>query len=112
MELDCAIQNYAWGKLGKESFVAKLYGNVHPEYKIQDKMAYAEFWMGTHPNAPSVIRETGQPLSDFIKKNPECLGKEVQKVFGNELPYLFKVLSINTALSIQVHPNKVLLSKV
>lgn len=107
MEIQTAIQKYDWGKRGNESLVAKLYENVNQDFQIEDATPYAELWMGTHPNGPSAIRETGQPLSAFIAENPKCLGKEVTKVFGVQLPYLFKVLSINNALSIQVHPGKV-----
>lgn len=107
MEIETVIQKYDWGKRGKESLVAQLYKNVHPDAEIRDDIPFAELWMGTHPNGPSVIRETGQTLSEFIAKHPQCLGDEVRKVFGNQLPFLFKVLSINKALSVQVHPSKV-----
>lgn len=107
MEIETAIQRYDWGKRGTNSLVAQLYGNVHPDFKIQDDAPFAELWMGTHPNAPSRIRETNQPLSAYIAENPQCLGEEVRKVFGDQLPFLFKVLSINKALSVQVHPSKV-----
>lgn len=107
MEIETVIQRYEWGKRGKDSLVVKLYQNVHPDFKAGDDAPFAELWMGTHPNGPSVILETGQPLSDYIAENPQCLGDEVRKTFGDELPFLFKVLSINKALSIQVHPSKV-----
>ena len=65
---------------------------------------------------PSVIAKTGENLSQWIGKNSESLGKSVQRIFNlsDQLPFLFKVLSVKEALSIQVHPNKVrtfLLSK-
>lgn len=107
MEIETAIQKYDWGKRGKDSLVAKLYQNLHQDFRIDDDVPYSELWMGTHPNGPSLVRVTGQPLSEYIAENPECLGKEARKAFGDQLPYLFKVLSINKALSIQVHPNKV-----
>lgn len=107
MEIETTIQRYDWGKRGHDSLVAKLYGNVHADFKIEDGAPYAELWMGTHPNGPSLIRDTSQPLSAYIAENPQCLGEEVRKVFGNQLPFLFKVLSINKALSVQVHPSKV-----
>lgn len=59
--------------------------------------------MGSHINGPSYLAPTEisnqQPikLSDFLaKKNPN----------QSELPFLFKVLSIEDPLSIQAHPNK------
>lgn len=52
--------------------------------------------MGTHPNGPSALWDSPEvPLS---------------KLYPN-LPYLFKVLSVGTALSIQAHPDKKLAEK-
>lgn len=110
MEIQTVIQTYDWGKRGNDSLVAKLYKNVNRDFQIENATPYAELWMGTHPNGPSIVRETGQLLSAFIAENPECLGKDVRRVFGAQLPYLFKVLSINNALSIQVHPGKVMIA--
>jgi len=63
--------------------------------------------MGTHPSCPSIVKETSQPLSEVLKSNGELLGEKVTKKFGNaELPFLFKILSIHKALSIQAHPDK------
>lgn len=107
MEIETAIQRYDWGKRGKNSLVAKLYASVHSDFQIEDDAPFAELWMGTHPNGPARIRATNQPLSAYIAENPHCLGAEVRKVFGDQLPFLFKVLSINKALSVQVHPSKV-----
>lgn len=46
-------------------------------------------------------------LENFIARAPEtCLGKEVADRFDQSLPFLLKILSIRSALSIQVHPDK------
>lgn len=66
--------------------------------------------MGTHPNAPSMVVIPGKPdkpLSDWVAENPDKLGDRVNKQFHGSLPFLFKVLSVDKALSIQAHPNKV-----
>ncbi|XP_041352490.1 mannose-6-phosphate isomerase-like [Gigantopelta aegis] len=66
--------------------------------------------MGTHPNGPSVVvipGKTDQSLSDWIKNNPDSLGSEPKTYFKGELSFLFKVLSVNTSLSVQAHPHKV-----
>ena len=65
--------------------------------------------MGTHPKAPCTVPSDGTSLSDWLMKNPSAVGKNVAEKFPNpgELPYLFKVLSVNKALSIQAHPTKV-----
>lgn len=58
--------------------------------------------MGTHPNGPSKL-ESGQPLQEYIEKTPEALGSHEK----GTLQFLFKVLSVNKALSVQSHPTKV-----
>jgi mannose-6-phosphate isomerase len=93
-KLDCAIQAYAWGKRGTNSCVAKFKESQNKEFKIDENKSYAELWMGTHSNGPSMISgETKMTkLNEYIK--------------NEELPFLFKILSVNQALSIQAHPNK------
>jgi len=67
--------------------------------------------MGTHPSGPAIIAGTSTTLGDWVKDHPEALGNAVIDRFGNDLPYLFKVLSVQTALSIQSHPDKKLAEK-
>ena len=63
--------------------------------------------MGTHPNGPSMLKGIGSPsLLEHIENDPKMLGEESRKIFGDQLPFLFKVLSVNKALSIQVHISK------
>jgi mannose-6-phosphate isomerase len=62
--------------------------------------------MGTHPSLPSKDLETQRSLLELVKDNQQLLGSTVMKKFGDKLPFLFKVLSIGKALSIQAHPNK------
>ena len=106
MELKCAIQTYDWGKRGIDSIVATLMKSANSDFILDEKKPYAELWMSTHPNGPSYIKELNVSLADYIKKNSKILGSEVQEIFGQHLPFLFKVLSVNKALSIQAHPNK------
>lgn len=105
MELKCVPQVYDWGKKGEASFVARLLAASNSSFQVDSKVPYAELWMGTHPNGESVIRSTGETLFDYLKKNPKVLGI-AQSLHGGDLPFLFKVLSIQKALSVQVHPNK------
>lgn len=107
MELLCKVQKYEWGKLGSKSVVAKLCANVDQTFVINENTPYAELWMGTHVNGPSVLKRSGETLDSAIRNHPEYLGEETAKMFNNELPFLFKVLSVNKALSIQAHPTKV-----
>ena len=62
--------------------------------------------MGTHPSLPSKDVETQRTLLDLVQDNQALLSPEVSKKYGEKLPFLFKVLSIRKALSIQAHPNK------
>ena len=67
--------------------------------------------MGTHPNVPSKV-DNSATLSSHCKSNPTLIGENVHTAFpgcsDGSLPFLFKVLSIGTALSIQAHPDKLL----
>lgn len=107
MELICAVQNYDWGKYGTNSIVATLIKTANPKFIINEEKPYAELWMGTHPNGPSYLKEKDISLEEYIQKNTNVLGIEIQQKFGSSLPFLFKVLSIRKALSIQAHPDKV-----
>ncbi|NXC21703.1 MPI isomerase, partial [Corythaeola cristata] len=112
--LSCAVQTYSWGKVGLESEVAKLVASGDPLVQIQPDRPYAELWMGAHPRGDAVIRDNRIPqktLGQWIADNPACLGAKVKDTFQGHLPFLFKVLSVNTALSVQAHPNKELAAK-
>ncbi|VEN47473.1 unnamed protein product [Callosobruchus maculatus] len=106
MDLICKIQNYEWGKIGSQSKVASLYKKANEDFIIDETKPYAELWMGTHVNGPSILRDNGKLLSAVIAEHPEYLGEKVVKQFNKDLPFLFKVLSVNKALSIQAHPSK------
>ncbi|KAF8174214.1 mannose-6-phosphate isomerase [Pholiota molesta] len=108
-------QQYDWGKTGKTSKVAQFAASSQlPGFAIDEAAPYAEahppqLWMGTHPKSPSRVRSSGQVLSEYLASHPELIGKEIIDKFdaGNgNLPFLFKVLSIEKALSIQTHPDK------
>mmetsp|Transcript_5443 Transcript_5443/g.7354 ORF Transcript_5443/g.7354 Transcript_5443/m.7354 type:complete len:423 (-) Transcript_5443:47-1315(-) len=105
LRLLCPAQNYDWGKKGTVSEVARLY-HSNSGKEISD-LPYAELWCGTHPSGPSILAgETAIPLKKWIQDHPETLGKVVHDKWGAELPFLLKVLSVETALSVQAHPDK------
>ncbi|GAA93370.1 uncharacterized protein L969DRAFT_19764 [Mixia osmundae IAM 14324] len=125
-ELAAAVQSYDWGVLGKDGSTVSEFAGVIPGFDKEysaDK-PYAELWMGTHPSLPSRIvpssdsvssTEQGasstasklESLSDRLSAQPELLGDTVRKHYGkDDLPFLFKVLAIGKALSIQAHPDK------
>lgn len=108
MELKCALQNYDWGRRGSESIVAKLVKAADREFIVDEDKAYAELWMGTHQNGPSCLKTDGRSLKDYIGENRQVLGNSVDGKPLEELPFLFKILSVGKALSIQAHPDKVM----
>lgn len=100
LKLTGRTQNYTWGGY---DFIPELFGIEKEKNK-----PYAEYWMGAHPSASSIVELSGEKtaLYALIKEQPETyLGKTVHEKFG-ELPYLFKVLDVRDMLSIQVHPTK------
>jgi len=105
-----AVQNYAWGKVGSQSMVAKLSASSDKSFQIDEDQPYAELWMGAHIKAPSKVVGKNKDLDTFINENISVLGFKVQEKYQS-LPYLFKVLSVAKALSIQAHPNKKLAEK-
>ncbi|XP_041073946.1 mannose-6-phosphate isomerase-like [Polyodon spathula] len=112
--LSCVVQKYAWGKVGLDSEVAKLVVSGDPLAVIEEDKPYAELWMGAHPKGDAVIRDnriSQKTLGQWIADHPGCLGSKVKDAFQGQLPFLFKVLSVNIALSIQAHPNRELAAR-
>eukprot|EP00981_Chlorochromonas_danica_P008561 scaffold2224_cov175-Ochromonas_danica.AAC.3 len=64
--------------------------------------------MGTHPSGPAKILASRTLLSEWLKDKPHLVGTVPEGYPANDLPFLFKVLSVDTALSIQAHPDKTL----
>lgn len=102
MELIGDVKTYEWGKLGLDSEVAKLAQLNSVKFTAVEGTPYSEFWMGDHPSGPSLLKDTSQELGAFIAENADSANGSMKS-----LPFLFKVLSIRKALSVQVHPNKV-----
>ncbi|KAK2764396.1 Mannose-6-phosphate isomerase [Arachnomyces sp. PD_36] len=105
--LQCGVNSYDWGKIGQESAAAR-FANTTPAsgFSIEEAKPYAELWMGTHPSNPSKDVETQRSLLDLVQDNQALMSSEINERYGGKLPFLFKVLSIRKALSIQAHPNK------
>ncbi|KAJ7549795.1 hypothetical protein O6H91_07G069700 [Diphasiastrum complanatum] len=112
LRLRCKVQHYDWGRTGADSKVAQLHA-LMSGIPVQEGVPYAELWMGTHESGPSFVfwegmqsGQEGVPLKDWLKEHPDALGQKVVERWGADLPYLFKVLSVAKALSIQAHPDK------
>lgn len=93
--LQGTVQRYAWGT---PDAIPILLGTE------PDGGPNAEYWLGTHRQGPAQIGETS--LDRLIADDPSVIGEKVRETFGNELPYLMKVLSARHALSIQAHPSR------
>ena len=94
------IQGYDWGS---HDALTTLFGIPNPAGKPQ-----AELWMGAHPNGCSEVVLAGdvQKLSTLINSAPAAVWGEAPQARFATLPFLFKVLCAEKALSIQVHPSK------
>ena len=93
--LQGSVQHYAWGTM-----------EAIPELlrRQPDGTPHAEYWLGTHPQGPAYAGDT--TLSRLLLDQPALLGERVRQAFGDELPFLMKVLSARHALSIQAHPSR------
>ena len=73
--------------------------------------------MSNHPSDPSILVNCEpnlceKPLEQLFKLWPVVLGnEEYKRKFGENIPYMAKVLSIAKPLSIQIHPDKELAQK-
>jgi mannose-6-phosphate isomerase len=79
-----SVQRYAWGST---TAIPALRGQQ------PDGTPQAEWWLGTHPLAPSAV------VVDGVERS-------LISVVGQPLPYLVKVLAAAQPLSLQTHPSK------
>lgn len=96
-ELEPRIQHYAWGD---ERAIPEFLG------RAADGAPWAEAWYGAHPTAPSLLPD-GTPLDAAIAARPRAyLGASLERIFGERLPYLLKLIAPAKPLSLQVHPTR------
>lgn len=69
-----------------------------------DGRPLAEFWLGAHPLAPSALGRVS--LDEALQTEPALLGEASRAEFGNQLPFMMKILSARHALSLQAHPDR------
>ena len=102
------VQHYDWGTTAE---IPRLLGAE------SDGRPWAEYWLGAHPKAPSVLADDcdingadradgGQPLDRWLAEHPDQLGQASREVFGDRLSFLLKILSAEQPLSIQAHPSR------
>src|ERR1700760_1650181 len=91
------VKPYPWGT---RDAIADLQGRPVPAPGPE-----AELWMGAHPSAPAGVAWT--TLDEGSAPPPGgARGGGCAAGLGARLPFLLKVLSAGTALSIQVHPSR------
>lgn len=92
--LQGVVQNYAWGTTDAIPRLLRHRKDGSPQ---------AEYWLGTHPQGAA--RAGNVALGRLIADDRSLLGAGGRRAFGNELPFMMKLLSARHALSIQVHPS-------
>lgn len=91
------LQHYAWGSTSE---IPDFLG------READGRPWAEAWFGAHPLAPATV-PGGAGLDGVIAAEPErMLGRDVARAFGEQLPFLLKVIAAERPLSLQVHPTR------
>jgi len=95
-ELKGVVQHYSWGGF---EFIPALIGE-----KNQNRQPFAEYWLGAHPSAPSLVLPSNKPLNELIQQDPAHFLRTSKNEHG--LPFLLKVLDVRQMLSIQVHPSR------
>ena len=96
LELIGVRQRYPWGT--KDAIPALL-------GRATDGQPWAEQWFGAHPLGDSPTPD-GSTLSEHLAQDPNQLGKASLMTFGRRLPFLVKVLSAASPLSLQAHPTR------
>ncbi|MFV0428318.1 MAG: mannose-6-phosphate isomerase, class I [Arachnia sp.] len=89
-------QSYAWGSPDE---IPAILGST------ADGLPFAEYWLGTHVLGSATLND-GQRLGDYLSHHPETLGQASLETFGPQLPFLLKLLSARSPLSLQAHPSR------
>lgn len=94
-------KRYAWGSRSRLQSMFQLDGSEWDG-------PLAEMWFSGHASSPSTMDVPGRGAVDVpqaIVEEPEAMvGKRGSEEFGPVLPFLFKVISADEPLSLQVHP--------
>ena len=90
------IQHYAWGSPTAIYDLLALAPTGQPA---------AELWLGTHPTAPSEVSGPADGTAVGVTTGAAEIGRISATEVVGELPFLFKVLAADKALSLQVHPD-------
>lgn len=92
------VQHFDWGD---HTEIPRILG-IEP-----DGQPWAEYWLGSHPSGPSAFDDApGETLASYLEQHPDEVGAGSLETYGAKLPFLMKVLSAASPLSIQVHPDR------
>ncbi|HET9653894.1 MAG TPA: mannose-6-phosphate isomerase, class I [Kineosporiaceae bacterium] len=93
------VRSHGWGSASGLAGVQRRPAGRRPE---------AELWIGAHPVASSALVDSeGRevPLLEAVDCDPEgLLGRPHRNRFGARLPFLLKVIAVERAMAVQVHP--------
>lgn len=96
LRVEGARQSYAWGTTDSIPMILQTPCDGEP---------FAEYWLGTHPLGDARVEGQGA-LSSVLTSQPELLGEATVDTFGGKLPFLMKLLSAGSPLSLQAHPSR------
>ncbi|KAJ6561169.1 Phosphomannose isomerase type I-domain-containing protein [Mycena vulgaris] len=89
-------QMYDWGKIGSSSKAARRFASAARRWKYLDSVLKRSHIMPRYKFCTLC-------MSSLTMLHPELIEKRVS---GGNLPFLFKVLAVEKAFSIQTHPDK------
>ncbi len=104
--IEGTIKNYEWGKLGNNSLIKNFIISNKQNHYNTDYMA--EIWYGTHELGVSKILNNNFSINSVISKYMDI---NYINNYGNDIPFIFKILTIMKPLSIQIHPIEELAKK-
>lgn len=90
------VQHFPWGSTDE---IPAILGQE------PDGTAWAEYWLGAHPGGPTFL-DNGKTLDEELRDHPSLVGAATETAFGGRLPYLLKILSAASPLSLQAHPTR------
>lgn len=98
------IKSYHWGIKNSISKIMNCSNSI-----LENNKTESEMWIGAYSDISSSVKTQNDKtiqLCKLIKENPEFyLGKNNIKNFGEKLPFLVKIISVGSPLSLQAHPN-------
>ncbi len=90
------VQHFAWGSRTEIPAILR---------REPDGMPWAEYWLGAHPGGQAFL-DDGRALAELVVQDPHVVGAASHEQFGGRLPFLLKILSAASPLSIQAHPSR------